>query len=300
MDQNITMKFFEDIGCLYRASMHVSWNRYPNYKSDIWDLLAIFLQGYAFERQGRKPDYFDVAVDALYDCKARNHERFSNKIISEIWSRFCELLNDNNLNHQNNPLCPKGTKYTKNFKIGKKSFYTSKASLIEVIIYNDLIEKKFTLTSYIQHSILEKKDISHVFNMLTSIQGINKKISSFYLRDLVDVLKIPLNTVKNRHLLQPVDIWVRRTIGVLSNNKKIKESHGELDEEISEWIVNHCNNVNPEQVGMGIWLFGSEIAGSTYRLEQSLKNYALAFDLVDIFKKQIKDRYHNCIFFKKS
>ena len=46
---------FESIGYqFYRKSVKLLWDKYPNHTRDVWDSLAIFLEGYAFERDTSK------------------------------------------------------------------------------------------------------------------------------------------------------------------------------------------------------------------------------------------------------
>ena len=76
------LQFFEQVSCFYRE-MHMlpSWRKYPDHLSDIWDSLAIFL-GYAFERQGRRPDYSPAAIDALLCCRQQNNGDFTQNIVN--------------------------------------------------------------------------------------------------------------------------------------------------------------------------------------------------------------------------
>jgi hypothetical protein len=59
------LRFFEQVSSFYKAGMSLSWEKYPNHDTDIWDSLCIFCESYAFERQGRRPDYSHAAVDTL-------------------------------------------------------------------------------------------------------------------------------------------------------------------------------------------------------------------------------------------
>ena len=84
------LQLFDDISCFYRQMLMLPlWNKYQNYQNSIIDSLAIFLEGYAFERQGRRPDYFHVAVDSLIICYRNN-----NFTAGCIWNNFRQLLNN--------------------------------------------------------------------------------------------------------------------------------------------------------------------------------------------------------------
>src|SRR5574341_639394 len=99
------LQLFENVSCFYRYMLLLPlWNKYRNYQNDIWDSLSIFLEGYAFERQGRRPDYFHVAVDSLIHCKQKNN--LNQRVVGCVWTNFRQLLNNQNLNHRNNSLYP--------------------------------------------------------------------------------------------------------------------------------------------------------------------------------------------------
>jgi len=143
-----------------------------------------------------------------------------------------------------------------------------------------------SLSTYLQHKIVEDKDIKKAFYLLNSIQGVGDKIASFFLRDLVDVYKITLNGINNRHLLQPVDTWVERTVKILITDQGMNKS------QVAKWIV--CHSKSPELVNMGIWYFGSQIAISGYRLNRVLEDLKGAKSLAHKHSMWIKNACKNC------
>lgn len=197
------LQFFGGVGCFYVAGLSHSWEKYQQYRTDIWDSLSIFLEGYAFERQGRNPGYSHAAVDALLNYKKNNN--LTDKTCKNVWERFKELLNPKGLNIKNNPLAPKNTEYVdKNVK-----YHTKKLSVVEMVLGN----KNTPLAITIENKIKDTNDIqnahTNAHTYLKFINGIGDKIASLYLRDLVVVMKIDLENTRNRHLLQPVDIWLK-------------------------------------------------------------------------------------------
>jgi len=56
------------------------------------------LEGYAFERQGRRSDYFHVGVDALLDCKRQSRNKLTEETADVVWQRFSQLLGYRGLN----------------------------------------------------------------------------------------------------------------------------------------------------------------------------------------------------------
>lgn len=297
------LRFFEQVSCFNKQGMILLWNNeYPNHTTDIWDSLAIFLEGYAFERQGRKPDYFHAAVDALLGYKREHNGNMSNNIAEDIWSRFSNFLNGQKLNCQNNPLCPNGTSYRRKENTCK----TSKLSVIQ-IVSNKINTQSNSLTTYLKDKIV-KDDIKRVFDLLKSIQGVSDKIASLFLRDLAYIMEIDLSKTQNRHLLQPIDIWVARTVMSLDENEfsylkeKIKNGRSLNNKDkvkLAEWIVRQSegNAANPELVNMGIWYFCSQIAISRYRLNRVLENLndlSRAKSLAHKHAMWIKNVFKNC------
>jgi endonuclease III len=261
------------------------WNKYKNYTTDIWDSLGIFLEGYAFERQGRSPDYSYAAVDSLLYCKQRYKGKLYQTVVNDIWEQFRKLLNYKGLNTDNNCLYSDNCLYL----IQKKS---ALQSVIEMVLNNGITQQKYTLVTYLINSINQNNDIKPAFELLTSIRGIGNKIASFYLRDLVDVMNVNLGQIQNRDLLQPIDIWVERIIKTLSNNQNMDKK------EMPNWIVDQTpknqNNVNPERINMGIWFFCSNIIKSKYRLNTALGNPNDAQNLLNDFKNNIRNICQYC------
>jgi len=272
------LQFFEQNSCLFKERyMLPRWRKYSNYITDIWDSLAIFLEGYAFERQGRRPDYSPVAVDALFYCKKRNNGNMSENVAYDIWQHFAQLLNNQRLNPRMNPLYPRQTPH-------------QKPSIIQLVLDNGIVQQNLTYATYFQNQIDQSNNIQNAFDLLKSVRGVGDKIASLYLRDLVDVMNIPLDNIQNRYLLQPIDIWVERTVKILTNNQEMNRN------QIANWIVSASikYDINPEQVNMGMWFFASNLVLSEYKLRATLKNLNNAQDLVNDFKTRIRNIYQHC------
>ena len=270
------LQLFDDISCLYRQMLMLPlWRKYPTYQNNLVDSLAIFLEGYAFERQGRRPDYFHVAVDSLLHC---NHLNMLSA--NCIWNRFQQLLNNQRLNHKNNPLYPSNNP-------NNITNINRKLSVIEAI-FN--LNGPVTLFQYIYNLINQNMDTTQPFNFLKTIRGIGDKIASFYLRDLVAISNINLANIQNRWLLQPIDIWVERTVKGLTGNQNMNK------QQVANWIVSNSlqYHLNPEHINMGIWFYCSSIANSEYQLNQSLRNINLAQSLTSDFRTRIRNVCQNC------
>lgn len=273
------LRFFEKVSCFYKQGMFLLWGKYPDYDADIWDSLAIFLEGYAFERQGRRPDYFHAAVDALLHSRGQNNNIMNQNVINEVWQQFSQLLRGQRLNHKNNPLYP-STNPDRIPNLGDTP------SVIQMLLNNGLMEQNSSFSAYLQNRILVNMDIQSAFNLLKSIRGVGDKVASFYLRDLVVVTNIVLGNIGDRYLLQPVDTWVERTIRILNGGQGMNRN------QIANWIVN--NSGQPELVNMGIWYFCSQIAQSEYRLNVTLNDINHAQNLVAEQVTWIRNTYQSC------
>ena len=137
---------------------------------------------------------------------------------------------------------------------------------------------------------MQGNDITQSFNFLRSIRGIGGKIASFYLRDLVVVINVNLINVRSRELLQPIDVWVERTVKILTGNPNMNIM------QVANWVVtnSHQYSLNPEYINMGIWFFCASIVKSEYRLKQSLANINIARALINDFRSSLSNTCQNC------
>ena len=245
--------FFEDIGrrCYYESSLKPTWEKYE-YGKEPWQALILFLGGYAFERQGRNPSYPHAAVDTMKEYKDDLNEK-------KIWKSFREKLEGDGIS-LNEKLCPLYPKDHKSVlaRLNGRNIVT----LVGEEMKNDEVEK--------------------AFDFMKSIRGIGPKIASFFLRDVKEVLDI---TPKDkRWLLQPIDIWVLRTVNRLSN--KLLDVNRDTDrEEAAKFIVDNSNN--PELVNMGMWVFGARVCDSEYRHIKYLRDFEMAkMELRNYLKEQ--------------
>ena len=241
---------------------------FPNYSRDIWDSLKFFLDGYAFEHQGRSHSYAPVAVDTI---------KFENSVIMQVkascvWNAFVEKLNGEDPNDRNNPLCPKGTAY----KDKKGTHKTQKPSLVELMQRQDFYNMT-SLVSYVG-DILRRGEIEKAYQVLREINGVGHKIASLFLRDVAVILNINVSVHgDNRYLLQPIDIWIRFCINLCQPS--LGQST-KLDEQCARFIVE--NTDEPEKTNQGIWYFCAQVAGSSkYKVRRSFKEDHYMNDLIE-------------------
>jgi len=275
MKNNSTiLQFLASVGQPYEERfLKPLWNRYPAHESNDWDALIIFLSGYAFARQGAPNDFPHAACDAIEQVRQSYTKPTDHSSASALWTAFSDLLNNSNLNYANNPLCPEGTNYQRKFKGTSKTAKTSRLSVTEFLGTLALESRTINILVYAKEN-LQRDNLRQAYQALCGINGIGGKIASLFLRDAAIFYHICPQ--KERHLLQPVDVWVRNMSAQLMG---VPAS----DEEIARWIVQEAarNGVNAEAVNEGMWYFGSQVSRSQYRVSCALSNPEYARELLD-------------------
>jgi hypothetical protein len=224
MDNDKIIRLFEGLSDVFNVLyLKPLWQKYKLY--DTIDAASLFLEGYAFERQGRSTAFSPAAVESISRYrKAHVAGDFS----LAVWENFSNLLKNQGLNPKLNPLCPKYPLYHP----------TNSCNCIWCITNSEniIISSKDAL------SVGQTKE---AWAKLVKIKGIGPKIASLFFRDVAiryeKELRLPKD--KDRWLLQPIDIWGRRI--VMHLDKTINKNAGY--EELAKWIVSkserpeYCN-----------------------------------------------------------
>lgn len=257
---------------LYRARFLEPGRRAcPNLETDPWDSLKFFLTGYAFERQGRAQDYLPIAGDVVDECRALPLSKGS---AQQIWRAFCGRLGNVGANHALNPLCPSRQKYQRRYKGEIRNSVTRQPSAVELVA-NELGGECIVAWA---KGLIAEEQVRKAFDTLLRINGVSGKIASFFLRDVA--VMHDLAPTQDRHLLQPVDIWIRLVARELSGDGKL-DDHG-----CAVYIVN--DTCQPETVNQGIWYFCAHVCGSSqYEVNKSLASLEYMQKLVTMHLKQL-------------
>lgn len=241
------------------------WEKYEDGKEP-WQSLAIFLSTYAYQWSGVNPNYDYVAEDTI---KERTKEIKKNKpdLENKIWKLFAEKMTSyGDLNYGHNPLSPFPLKHVRKSD-GKKS------------LISRMQDKK--IVNLIPHAkeCLERDAVLEAFTFLKSIRGVGPKISSFFLGDVS--VKYDIKSTKDRELLQPIDIWIRRIVfKIHRKNWGAKNAYDKShDTKITQWINDEADKAkcNPERINKGMWYFGSQVCGkSKYRFDVIFRDFKSA------------------------
>jgi hypothetical protein len=241
--------FFERIGeVYYRTNLLPQWKKYEECKEP-WQAIAFFLEGYAFERQGTNPGFAHAAVDAVDAVKKNSGQlcgSFNNDLENNIWINYQERLGNKGINPKRCPLNPDES--------GEQRSIFARL-------------REAGATNLVLHTIcLLRSDVRRAHDFISSIRGLGPKIASYYLRDIKEVCSITTNDL--RYLLQPIDIWIWRTVHIMQGQKEFPRlgqvAAGEI-ESAAQFVVNCSHNHNPERVNMGMWYFAAMVCESEYR-----------------------------------
>lgn len=87
------LAFFVALSILYRARFQsLLWSKYSRSEEDRISAACLFLEGYAFERQGRDPSYADAAVAAIEKAIAKDETQRGCHIGQTVRNEFFNLL----------------------------------------------------------------------------------------------------------------------------------------------------------------------------------------------------------------
>jgi hypothetical protein len=247
------LQLFEGLSWLYRAQMMDPWWRWYSEEPGPRRALALFTGEYAYERQGRARSYPHAAYFAVEECRALD--------AAEIWQAFQDELDGAKSNPRLNPLNHSAVRCT----CVRCIFTDSDGELQDVVD--------------VTRSDLVDGHVGRAFQRLDLVRGIGPKIASFFLRDLAVWFKI--EPLRDRELLQPIDVWVRRYVVLLNNGAAVL-----TDQQTADWICG--NSVAPEAANQGLWYFASQIAGSEVKMRRALADERYANELVKGYVDQLR------------
>ena len=260
MDQQTRIgkvKAIASFGDAFGVILQQNSRPYPARDSDWLQALQFYLHGYAYERQGRSPEYSAAAVEAVGQAVGTGLTNPDSGFPQRAWDAFLQILrlspDGKGANPGNNPLFPR--------EGAGKEAATSLILRLDDFDYN-LIKTVLAL--------LKGGAVRPAHTFLCQIRGTGSKINSLFLRDIVLIYN--LSIAQDDPLLQPVDIWIRRLIRLLMDvpadvPKDQKDSYSN-DAKIAETLIylSEQASVSPLKLNQGAWYLGSQIAGTKSRL----------------------------------
>ena len=283
MDRKILIRKVREIATFANAFQVIfEQNRapYPAMDSDWLQGLQFYLHGYAYERQGRSPEYSAAAVEAVRQAIKAGRKEPDSEFPFRAWDAFLRILrlppDGKGANPPNNPLCQKEG-------AGKESV-TSLILKLQDYDYN-LIKTVLAL--------LKGGTAKNAHTFLCQIRGTGSKINSLFLRDIVLIYDLPVG--QDDPLLQPIDTWVRRLtrllMGVQADVPKDEKDDYSNDAKIAETIIylSKTAGVSPLILNQGAWYFGAQIAGTKGKLVSYVEDRLRPSDAVNQKVSLLKD-----------
>lgn len=249
------MLFFERLSCLYRAETMNPWWHWYSEDFGPRRALALFAGQYAYERQGRALSYPHAAYFAIASREDQAVDA------AEVWRAFQRDLDGARLNLKNNPLA-----------------HTSPNCRCACCIFTGGDDRLVDIVEVARCELAEGH-LRRAFDRLNRVRGVGPKIASFFLRDVAVWFKI--EPVKDREILQPVDVWVQRYLPIPAGG-----AAGPTQSQTARWICE--NSAAPEAANQGLWYFGSQIAASEVKLRKALANEQYAYELVERYVDQLQ------------
>ena len=253
--QMLTRKVREiaSFGDAFKVILDQNSGPYPAKDSDWLQALQFYLHGYAYERQGRSPEYSTAAVEAVGQAVGTGLTNPDSGFPQRAWEAFLQILrllpDGKGANPGNNPLFPR--------QGAGKEAATSLILRLDDFDYN-LIKTVL--------AVLNGGTVEQAHRFLCQIRGTGSKINSLFLRDIVLIYNLAI--AQDHVLLQPVDIWVRRLIrllmGLQADLPKDHKDDYSSDTKIAETLIHlsETASVSPLTLNQGAWYFGAQIAGT--------------------------------------
>jgi len=132
---------------------------------------------------------------------------------------------------------------------------------------------------------VESNHLDEAHATLQSIRGIGPKIASLFLRDVALDRNLPVAHLRDRELLQPVDVWIRRT------TERLTQKSFENDKEVAGQFVQLANHAGccALSLNAGGWYFGSQIARTVQNLNDALESPESVRHSIDKHAKRLQD-----------
>lgn len=224
--------------------------RFPSYNKHWIDALKLFLRAYAFEKAGAPKSYKEKAVLALENCKGfLDSEEASQK----VWDEFKSLLRDTLPGAERNPLNP-----------GREAPFDAVYFCKTHVAPDNQNLYLFSLRN------IRANKVWKAHASLQRIRGIGPKIASLFLRNIALENGITDVGLRDRDLLQPIDVWLRRSAEqLLSPQKSFKK-----DCDAARALVHLADEAGccALRLNAGCWYFGSQVAKTEQMLRADLRN----------------------------
>ena len=239
-------------------------------QEDVWINALIHFCNYAFERAGSPAFYQKAAKEAFEQNKGwlKNRSYWSEGIEQKLWKTFRDECNKNgleNYNEKNNPMSP------------------SDGEQISMVHFAWYETENQSIAKWATYCI-ENDNLESAFEKLKKIRGVGNKIASFYLRDIYLLSENTNKNLKNRHLLQPIDVWTRRAAQCLLPDQNA------TDEKCAKFLIDYEDKYEMSYgtSNIAFWVLGSQIVDD----EKSFINFVKGIkqNNTDTLRSQLEEK----------
>lgn len=137
-----------------------------------------------------------------------------------------------------------------------------------------LAEREGNLFRWVRDEVSDTGRLDTVYDELTGINGIGKKIASFVVRDAVWLWDLEDDVApRDRHRVQAIDIWVGRAIGVIWPEYADTKPRAQFEEKARR-VTDRCDEygISGVEFNQGAYYFGSiELGGERDRFEETIR-----------------------------
>ena len=265
-------KLIDKLSSVYRQVFLKDFD-FKNQSVNNYLALKVFLNNYAYERQGVAPAYHLIATETIERYYLGNEIKSLNELDAlKLWGLYQSIArNEYKLYDENKS----------KIKVNEKNNPLNKDK--GIVLIGDLIVKNLAAES---HNALQNNKTSKIYERISKVRGIREKITSFYLRDIACLSNINENTITDNYLLQPIDTWIEQSVEIINKGKI--EFKNIIDKQ--KFIVRICkkNDISPISFNQGLWFFGSKIAKNNKNLRKSFDDYNFALDIINKYINETK------------
>lgn len=216
-----------------------------------WKLaLAEYYGRFAYERAGANPQWARCARELLVDWPGDSPDE---SLSAWAWRELQRRLGKTEgLNPHNNALYP-----DQSGRYPVTSFV------------RELAEDHYNLVAWAVR-LLSTGRADEATTRLLSLHGVGPKIAAFFLRDMLVAAGIAEGRIGGAHLVQPIDVWVRRAVVHLTGDERF--ASGSQDPRAMRRMVGLAAELDVPGAALNcaLWVLGARLARSETALKLAL------------------------------
>lgn len=219
-------------------------------KGDWKTALAKYYRNYAYERAGSPSSWARYAHEVLLDYPGDSP---ADDLSGWAWHQFqVRIQKPSGLNPKNNPLFPEQPD-----RLPMTGFV------------HQLASDDFNLFKWAKR-LLSQGRTDEATTCLLAVHAVGPKIAAFFLRDVVAGSGMAEAVISDVHLIQPIDVWVRRAIVELTGDRELAKPT--RDRESAKRMVQLAGELDVAGAALNaaLWVLGARLARTAEHLHRAL------------------------------